>query len=217
MPYSDCGQVHRFQEVALVLPLQEQTKWKLSKSVIDVWEAGSIAWIASHLMACSPELMVGPDEGSAICVWWDPLSFSGNIFHEEFVSRTLFNEHALVKVVWTYHKLWKKRYLAFMREQEVTRRRWLYCDLKSVLFTGLFTPVTYCGFGESTFFSCKYEEGMVFHLLPQNINVYFCCSSAYHGEYLCSIFATGKNEATGLIIKKSLTIGVIYDAIWLIL
>lgn len=97
MPYSDCGQVHRFQEVALVLPLQEQTKWKLSKSVIDVWEAGSIAWIASHLMACSPELMVGPDEGSAICVWWDQLSFSGNIFHEEFVSRTLFNEHALVK------------------------------------------------------------------------------------------------------------------------
>lgn len=58
---------------------------------------------------------------------------------------------------------------------------------------------------------------MVFHLLPQNINVYFCCSSAYHGEYLCSIFATGKNEATGLIIKKSLTIGVIYDAVWLIL
>lgn len=97
MPYSDCRQVHRFQEVALVLPLQEQTIWKLSKSLIGVWEAGSIAWAATCLTACSPELMFGSDEGSAICIWWDQLSFFGNIFQEEFVSSALFNEHTLGK------------------------------------------------------------------------------------------------------------------------
>lgn len=104
-----------------------------------------------------------------------------------------------------------------MEEQEVTQRRWLYCGLKSVLFTGLFTPITYCAYGESTFFSLKYEEGMVFHCLPQNVNVYFCCPWTYNVNYLCSIFAVGKNEATGLIITKSHTIGIIYNTVWLML
>lgn len=53
--------------------------------------------VATCLTACSPELMFGSDEGSSICIWWDQLSFSGNIFQEEFVCSALFNEHTLGK------------------------------------------------------------------------------------------------------------------------